>query len=291
MAILDNSPVGTATPVAHDARIPTVIIQPTKGWQALQLGELWQYRELLYFLIWRDVKVRYKQTQLGIAWALIPPFVTMLVFSLIFGNLAKIDSNGVPYPIFSFAGLLPWQLFALALTSASNSLVNSANLLRKVYFPRLTIPVASVLAGLVDFALSFLVLIGMMAYYRIIPTLAIMMLPVFTLLALVTVMGVGLWLAALNVQYRDIRYVVPFLTQIWMFATPVVYPSSLFPEPWRTLSGLNPMAGVIEGFRWALLGTEPPGAMIIVSSAVAIVVLITGLIYFRRVEQTFADVV
>lgn len=291
MAILDNPPVGTATPLPHDARVPTVIIQPTQGWQALQLGELWQYRELLYFLIWRDVKVRYKQTQLGIAWALIPPFVTMLVFSLIFGNLAKIDSDGVPYPIFSFAGLLPWQLFALALTSASNSLVNSANLLRKVYFPRLTIPVASVLAGLIDFGLSFLVLLGMMVYYQIIPTLAILMLPVFTLLALVTVMGVGLWLAALNVQYRDIRYVVPFLTQIWMFATPVVYPSSLFPEPWRTLSGLNPMAGVIEGFRWALLGTEPPGAMIIVSSAVAIVVLITGLIYFRRVEQTFADVV
>ncbi|MDZ4717812.1 MAG: ABC transporter permease [Roseiflexaceae bacterium] len=291
MAILDNQQVATPPQQPQEVQVPTMVIQPTKGWQALQLGELWKYRELLYFLIWRDVKVRYKQTQLGIAWALIPPFVTMLVFSLIFGNLAKIESDGIPYPIFSFAGLLPWQLFSLALTSASNSLVNSANLLRKVYFPRLTIPVASVLAGLVDFGLSFLVLIGMMAYYRIIPTLAILLLPVFTLLTLVTVMGVGLWLAALNVQYRDIRYVVPFMTQIWMFATPVVYPSSLFPEPWRTLSGLNPMAGVIEGFRWALLGTQPPGAMIIVSSAVAILVLITGLMYFRRVEQTFADIV
>ncbi|GAB4184604.1 MAG: ABC transporter permease [Roseiflexaceae bacterium] len=289
MALVDGTPVATTGNPPRD--LPTVVIEPSKGWQSLQLGELWKYRELLYFLIWRDVKVRYKQTQLGIAWALIPPFVTMLVFSLIFGGLAKIDSNGIPYPIFTFAGLLPWQLFSLALTNTSNSLVNSANLIRKVYFPRLAVPIASVLAGLVDFGIGFIVLIGMMLYFQIIPTIAILMLPLFILLTLITVMGIGLWLSALNVQYRDIRYVVPFLTQLWMFATPVVYPSSLVQEPWRTIYGLNPMAGVVEGFRWALLGSAPPSNLILVSAVVSVVILISGLFYFRRVERGFADVV
>lgn len=290
MTILDSQKA-VSPPPSHSEQHPPIVIAPARGWTALRLGDLWEYRELLYFLAWRDVKIRYKQTQLGVAWALIPPFATMIVFSLIFGNLAKMDSGGVPYPIFSFAGLLPWQLFSLALNNAANSLVNNANLIRKVYFPRLTIPIASILAGLVDFAIAFVVLIGMMWYYGIMPTAATLLLPAFVLLTLVTVLGISLWLAALNVQYRDIRYVVPFLTQIWLFATPVVYPSSLVDEPWRTILGLNPMAGVVEGFRWALLGSEPPGALIGVSAAVATLVLISGLIYFRRVEQTFADMV
>lgn len=288
MAVLDSQ---NTVPMHSKPEQPLIVIEPTRGWRSLQLSELWAYRELLYFLIWRDVKVRYKQTQLGIAWALIPPFVTMLVFSLIFGNLAKIDSNGIPYPIFSFAGLLPWQLFSLALTNTSNSLVNNANLIRKVYFPRLAVPIANVLAGLVDFAIGFVLLIGMMLYYRIIPTAAILMLPVFILLTIVTVLGIGLWLAALNAKYRDIRYVVPFLTQIWLFATPVVYPSTLIDEPWRTIAGLNPMAGVVEGFRWALLGTQPPTALLLISAGVAVLTLVTGLFYFRRAERSFADVV
>lgn len=290
MAVLDSQKVAPVA-VEAPAQQPPIVIEPTTGWGSLRLGDLWEYRELLYFLVWRDVKIRYKQTQLGIAWAIVPPIATMLVFTVIFGNLAKISSDNVPYAIFSFTGLLPWQLFSLALNNAANSLVNNANLIRKVYFPRLAIPIASVLAGLVDFAIAFVILIGMMWYFQIVPTIATLLLPVFILLTLVTVLGISLWLAALNVQYRDIRYVVPFLTQIWLFATPVVYPSSLLSEPWRTLYGLNPMAGVIEGFRWALLGTEPPGAMIIVSAVVAVLVLITGIMYFRRVEQTFADVV
>jgi lipopolysaccharide transport system permease protein len=290
MAVVDKQQVAPGIPAAPSTR-PTTVIAPSKGWQSLQLGELWAYRELLYFLVWRDVKVRYKQTQLGIAWALIPPIMTMLVFTVIFGNLAKIDSNGIPYPIFSFVGLLPWQLFSLALTNTSNSLVNSSALIRKVYFPRLAVPIASVLAGLVDFAIAFVVLIGLMFYYQIVPTAAILVLPAFILLTIVTVLGIGLWLSALNVQYRDIRYVVPFLTQLWMFMTPVLYPSSLIEGQWRIIYGLNPMAGVVEGFRWALLGSDPPGAMILVSASVSVLMLVSGLFYFRRVERSFADVV
>ncbi|MBI4492701.1 MAG: ABC transporter permease [Chloroflexi bacterium] len=271
--------------------IPTLVIQPSRGWVALRLGELWEYRELLYFLTWRDVKVRYKQTALGAAWAIIQPVMTMVVFSLFFGRLAKVPSDGLPYPIFSYTALLPWGFFAAALGQSSNSLVGSANLIKKVYFPRLVIPISSTLSGVFDFAIAFVVLLGMMVYYGIQPTPAVALLPAFLLLSLVTALGVGLWLSALNVEYRDVRYTVPFLTQFWLFATPVAYPSSLLSEPWRTLYGLNPMVGVVEGFRWALLGSAPPGPMIAVSALVSVVLLVSGAFYFRRMERTFADVV
>jgi lipopolysaccharide transport system permease protein len=267
-------------------------IRPSRGWVSLKLDELWAYHELLYFLVWRDIKVRYKQTVLGAAWAILQPFMTMVVFSLFFGKLGKIPSEGVPYPIFSFAALVPWTFFATGLGQGANSLVGSQNLIKKVYFPRLVIPIASVLSGVVDFALAFLVLLGMMLFYGIVPTLNVLWLPLLLLLALVTSLGVSLWLSALNVQFRDIRYTVPFLTQFWLFATPIAYPSSLLPEPWRTLYGLNPMAGVVEGFRWALLGTATrPGPMILVSTVAAVTLLVTGAFYFRRMEKTFADVV
>ena len=272
--------------------LPTLRIAPSKGWVSLKLHELWEYRELLYFLIWRDIKVRYKQTALGAAWAIIQPFFTMVVFSLFFGRLARVPSDGIPYPIFSFAALVPWTFFANGLTQSSNSLVGSANLITKVYFPRLTIPIAAVLSGIVDFALAFIVLVGMMLYYGMLPTLNVLWLPLFLLLALVASLGVGLWLSALNVEYRDVRYVVPFITQFWLFVTPIAYPSSLLHEPWRSLYGLNPMVGVVEGFRWALLRTNTaPGPIIAVSSMAALVILVTGAFYFRRMEKTFADIV
>jgi len=272
--------------------LPTIIIRPSKGWVPLRLKELWEYRELLYFLVWRDVKVRYKQTVLGAAWAVIQPFFTMVVFSIFFGHLAKIPSDGLPYPIFAYCALLPWQLFSHAMTESGNSLVANQNLITKVYFPRLVIPLAAVLAGLVDFGVAFLVLLGMMAYYGMAPTMAVATLPLFILLAIATALAVGLWLSALNVQYRDVRYTIPFLTQFWLFATPIAYPSSLVPEGWRVLYGLNPMAGVVEGFRWALLGTvNAPGPMLAVSVAVVLALLVGGLYYFRRMERTFADVV
>lgn len=274
------------------ATLTTRRIAPSKGWVSLKLNELWEYRELLYFLIWRDIKVRYKQTALGAAWAIIQPFFTMVVFSLFFGKLAKMPSDGIPYPIFCFAALVPWTFFANGLTQSSNSLVGSANLITKVYFPRLTIPIASVLSGVVDFALAFIVLLGMMLYYGLLPTVNVLWLPLFLLLALIASLGVGLWLSALNVEYRDVRHVVPFITQFWLFATPIAYPSSLLSEPWRTIYGLNPMVGVVEGFRWALLGTKTsPGPLIAVSSTAALVILVTGAFYFRRMEKTFADVV
>jgi lipopolysaccharide transport system permease protein len=258
----------------------------------LRLGELWEYRELLYFLTWRDIKVRYKQTALGAAWAIIQPFLTMLIFSLFFGRLAKVPSDGVPYPIFVFAALVPWSLFAYGLTQSSNSLVGSSNLISKVYFPRLVIPISSILSGVIDFVLAFVVLLGMLAYYRIAPGWNALWLPVFVLLTLVTCLGVGLWLSALNVEYRDVRYVVPFLTQFWMFATPIAYPASLLHEPWRTIYGLNPMVGAVEGFRWALLGTKPAmGPVALASAVAAVVTLVGGAYYFRRMEKTFADVV
>jgi lipopolysaccharide transport system permease protein len=268
-----------------------VVLEPTHGWAALKLGDLWSNRELLYFLVWRDVKIRYKQTLLGATWAILQPFLTMVIFSVFLGALAKVPSDGVPYPLFIFAGLLPWQFFANALNQSANSLVNNSNLLRKVYFPRLLVPIASTLAALVDFALAFVVLGGMLVFYQQMPTAGVLAMPALVLLALVTVLGVGLWLSALNVQYRDIRYTVPFLIQLWMFATPVVYPSSLLSEPWRTLYGLNPMVGVIEGFRWALLGTSPPSTMILLSAVVATTLLVTGLFYFRRMERNFADII
>jgi len=267
-------------------------IQPSRGWISLGLRELWEFRELVYFLVWRDVKVRYKQTVLGAAWALLQPFMTMLVFSLFFGRLAKVPSDGVPYPLFVFTALAPWGFFAAGLSQSSDSLVGSANLIRKVYFPRLAIPLAAVLSGMVDLALSFSVVGGMLLIKRRPLTMNLMWLPVFLLLACVTALGVGLWLSALNVEFRDVRYVAPFLIQFWMFATPIAYPSSLLYKTWRPLYALNPMVGVVEGFRWALLGTNTrPGGMIAVSAAAAVLILAGGALYFRRMEKTFADVV
>jgi lipopolysaccharide transport system permease protein len=274
------------------ADLPVTIIKPSKGWVSLGLRELWEYRELLFFLTWRDVKVRYRQTVLGAAWAVIQPFFTMVIFSLFFGRLARVPSDDVPYPIFSYAALVPWTFFASGLSQASNSLVGSANLIRKVYFPRLVVPVSAIMSGVVDFVLAFVILLGMILFYGVVPTMAVVWLPLFLLLALVTSLGAGLWLTAMNVQFRDVRYAVPFLVQAWMFATPIAYPSSLLDEPWRTLYGINPMAGVVEGFRWALLGTgTAPGPIVIVSALVAVGLLVSGAFYFRRMEKTFADVV
>lgn len=269
-----------------------VRIEPSKGWVSLKLYELWEYRELLYFLIWRDIKVRYKQTVLGGTWAIIQPFFTMVVFSLFFGKLAKVPSDGLPYPIFTFAALVPWAFFANGLNQASNSLVGNSNLIKKVYFPRLSMPIASVLGGLIDFVLAFLMLIGMMFYYGMAPTVNVVYLPFFVMLTIITSLGSSLWLSAMYVQFHDVRHIIPFLTQIWMFATPIAYPSSLLEEPWRTVYGINPMVGVVEGFRWALLGTKTaPGPTIIFSTVVAIGLLLSGAFYFRRMEKTFADVV
>jgi len=279
----------TATP---SPQVPVIVIKPSSGWIGLKLRELWEYRELLYFLVWRDIKVRYKQTALGAAWAIIQPVFSMVVFSIFFGKLAKMPSDGIPYPIFAFTGLVPWTFFANGLSQSSNSLVDSANLIRKVFFPRLTIPIANVLSGLVDFAIGFSVLIVMMLYYGVVPSIRMIWLPAFLLLALVTALAVGLWLSVLNVEYRDVKYTVPFLTQFWLFATPIVYPSSLLKGKWRTLFALNPMVGVVEGFRWSLLGAKnSPGPMIIASSAAALILLVGGAFYFRRMEKTFADVV
>ena len=276
----------------HGAADAIIIIAPSRGWVSLKLGEIWAYRELLYFLVWRDIKVRYKQTALGAAWAVIQPLFTMVVFSLFFGKLAKVPSDGIPYPIFAFTALVPWTFFATGLNMSSNSLVGSANLVQKVYFPRLIIPVATVLSGLVDLAIAMLVLLALMAWYRIAPTWNALWLLPLVLLALMTSLGVGLWLSAMNVKYRDVRYLVPFLAQLWMYATPVVYPSSLLHEPWHTVFGINPMAGVVEGFRWALLGVNTqPGPMILASTGAAVLLLVSGAFYFRRMEKTFADVV
>lgn len=274
------------------AEVPWRIIQSSTGWVSLNLRELWRYRELLYFLVWRDVKVRYKQTVLGAAWAIVQPFFTMVVFSIFLGRLAKVPSDSLPYPIFAYCALLPWQLFAHALTESGSSLVGNQNLITKAYFPRLVIPLAAVLGGVVDFAVAFVVLLGMMVYYGIVPTSAAATLPLFLFLVLATALGVGLWLSALNVQYRDVRYTIPFLTQIWLFATPVAYPANLVPEAWRAVYSLNPMAGVVDGFRWALLGTaSPPAPLLAVSVAAVLALLVSGLYYFRRMEKTFADVV
>ena len=271
---------------------PVIKIAPSRGWVPLRVGELWESRELLYFLVWRDVKVRYKQTVLGAAWAIIQPFFTMLVFSLFFGRLAKIPSDGLPYPIFAYAALVPWTFFANGLSQASNSLVGNANLVKKVYFPRLVIPVAAVLSGLVDLLLALVVLIAMMGYYGIVPSRNVVFLPVFLVLALLATLAVSLWLSALNVEFRDVRYTLPFLVQLWLFATPIAYPSSLLSEPWRTVYGLNPMVGVVDGFRWALLdGAAQPGSIVIVSSLATVALLIGGAFYFRRMERTFADII
>jgi len=271
---------------------PEVIrLYPTRGWAALKLGEMWTYRELLFFLTWRELKVRYQQTLLGASWAILQPLLQMVVFSLVFGGIARMASDGVPYPIFSYTALLPWGLFSKALTDAGRSMVMNRNMITKIYFPRLLIPISSVLSGVVDFLIAFVVLIGLMVYYKIWPTSAIWTLPLFTLLAVITALGVGLWLSALNVIYRDVGYVLPFLTQFWMFLTPVVYPSSKIPAQWQLLYALNPMVGVVEGFRWSLLGTaNAPGPMVAVSSFISLLLLVSGLFYFRRMKRTFADI-
>ena len=277
-----------------DAR--QVVIEPSRGLAALQLRAVWAYRELLGFLVWRDVKVRYKQTVLGVAWVVLQPLVSMAIFTLLFGILLKVPSSGVAYPLFAFSALLPWNYFAGALTRSSSSLVNSANLITKVYFPRLIIPLSGVLAGLVDFAVSFVVLLVMMLMYRVPLTWNVLWLPAFLLLAMATALGFGLWLAALNVRFRDVNYLVPFLVQIWMYATPVIYGSTLIPERFRWVLGLNPMTGVIEGFRWALLGGQInggglPGGLFYLSVLIILMVLVSGLMFFRGTERTFADVV
>jgi lipopolysaccharide transport system permease protein len=270
---------------------PAVRVESSGTRAALRLADVWEYRELLYFLVWRDVKVRYKQTALGAAWAVIQPFFTMVTFSLIFGRLAGIPSDNVPYPLFCFAALVPWTFFSTGLLQAANSLVSNTSLLKKVFFPRLVIPTASVVAMGVDFACAFVVLLAMMAYYGVAPSMAVVTLPFFVLLASVTALGAGLWLSALNVQFRDVKYVMPFLLQVWMFATPIAYPSSLIHEPWRLLYALNPMVGVVDGVRWAMLGTtSAPDATLLVSAGVALVLLISGAYYFRQAERSFADI-
>jgi len=272
--------------------IPTTVVQPRKSIWDLELAHLWEYHELLFFLVWRDVKVRYKQTALGVAWAILQPLLATLIFSIFFGRLAKIPSDGIPYPVFAYVGMVPWLYFANALNESSNSLVVNQNMIKKVYFPRVIIPLGSVLAGLVDFCFAFIVLIGMMLYYGIRPSFTIFLFPVFLLLAVLTALAAGLWLSALNVQFRDVKYTIPFLNQFWMYATPVVYPSSIVPARWRTWYGLNPMAGVVEGFRYTILGRAgKPSAMILVSAAAVLFLLVGGILYFRKMEATFADIV
>jgi lipopolysaccharide transport system permease protein len=274
------------------ASLPLLRIEPSNRWPSIDFRELWEYRELLYFLTWRDIKIRYKQTVLGAAWAIIQPVFMMIVFSLFFGKLAKVPSDGIPYPVFAFCALLPWQLFAHAVSESSNSVVGNQHLITKVYFPRLVIPIASVLTGFIDFLVSLVVLIGLILWFGLVPGWRIIALPGFILLAICTALAVGLWLSALSVQYRDVRYLIGFLVQFWLFATPVAYPSSIIPQQWRAVYALNPMAGVVEGFRWALLGRSSAlGSMLWVSASVVLITLLGGFYYFRRMEQEFADIV
>ncbi len=270
-----------------------IVIRHQKGWIPVNLREFWQFRDLLYFLTWRDIKVKYKQTVLGAAWAILQPFFTMIVFSVLFGKLTRVPSDGIPYPIFVYAGLLPWNYFSSALSSSGNSLVASSNLITKVYFPRLIIPASASLSALLDFFIASIILIGMMFFYHFTPNaFGIVLIPVLIFLTFMIAVGCGLWLSALNVEYRDFQYVIPFLVQIWMFATPVIYPVSLFPDKYRWLLSLNPMAGIIEAFRAATLGHQPINwNLLVISSAVASLVFITGLIYFRKVERSFADII
>jgi len=277
-------------------QLPITYLRPAKGLAALNLKDLWDYRELIYFLTWRDLKVRYKQTLLGFTWVVLQPVINMVVFTVLFGQLLNVPTDGVPYPIFSFAALLPWLYFAGSLTRSSTTLVGSSNLISKVFFPRMVIPIAGVLSGVVDFLVSLIVLVGMMLFYKIIPTWNLLLLPVFLLLAMLTALGFGLWLSALNVRFRDINYLVPFLIEIWKYATPVIYGSTLIPERFRFLLGLNPLTGVVEGFRWAILGTKyaqnfEPGPLFIVSISITFIVLISGIIFFRNTERTFADII
>src|SRR5215813_7615251 len=271
---------------------PTVVIEPSKRLLHLDLKAIWEYKELLYFLVWRDLKVRYKQTVIGAGWAILQPLMTMAIFTVVFGTFAKIPSDGIPYPIFAYSALLPWNLFANSLTRGGTSIVGNAHIISKIYFPRLLLPLSGILSPIVDFAIAFVILIGMMIWYGTLPTWGILALPLFMLLAILTALAVGLWLSALNVRYRDVGHTIPFLVQLWMFASPVAYPVSLIPEKWRLLYSLNPMAGVIEGFRWALLGNESPDFGVIAVSAVMVfALLIPGIVYFRYTERTFADVI
>lgn len=269
-----------------------IIIDSKNNPQLLNLKDIWLYRELFLFLVWRDIKVRYKQTVLGAAWAVIQPVLSMIIFSIIFGKLAGLPSEGVPYPIFTFAALLPWQLFSFALTNSSNSLVNEKNLITKVYFPRIIIPLSSIIAGLLDFIIALVIFFILMIFYRINFTWRLTLIPLFIFIAIITALSVGLWLTSLNVKYRDVRYVIPFLTQFWLYATPIAYSSSLIPENWMWVYSLNPMVGVVEGFRWMMIGHElqfPP--YFFISIVVVIVILLTGFMYFKKTEDTFADVI
>ena len=267
-----------------------IIIRPIRGWVLINFREIWLYRDLLYFLVWREIKVRYKQTILGAAWAVIQPFFMMVVFTLFFGKLAKIPTHGIPYPLFSYAALLPWMLFTEGISRSVNIMVHDTSLIKKVYFPRLIMPLAGVISPLIDFAISFLIFVGMMFYFGYSPTLRIFWLPAFLILAVITSLAIGIWLSAINVKYRDVRYAVPFIIQFWLFLSPVVYPSSLLPQAWRIIYSLNPMAGVIEGFRWVLLGTNPPKLLMAISVLVILFILISGAFYFRKMEKSFADV-
>lgn len=278
----------------ESSRLPElVVIKPVKGWVPLNLKDLWLYRELIYFLTWRDLKVRYKQSVLGVLWAILKPFLNMVIFAIIFGTLAKVPSDGIPYPIFSYTGLLPWGFFAAALEVSARSMLQSGGMVSKIYFPRIIVPLSSVLANLVDFLIASIILIGMMAYYQITPTINILWLPLFLLLAMITAIGVGLWFSALLVMYRDVNYLLPFITEIWKYISPVVYSITLIPEKWQWLYSINPMSGVIFGFRWALLG-KPESidlVSIAISSAIALIVFISGLFFFRRMERVFADMI
>lgn len=283
---------GEWTAKKNEMPLPTFVIQPPRGLGSLDVAALWEYRELLYFLVWRDVKVRYKQTFIGASWAIFQPAMTMAIFTVVFGNFAKIPSDGLPYAVFAYTALLPWTYFSTALSRSGTGLVSNANLITKVYFPRLIIPLASVIAPAVDFLFAFLLLLGLMAWFGIVPTWGILVLPLFFLLAMITALAIGLWLAPLNARYRDVGHTIPFVTQFWMFASPVVYPVSLIPESWRLLYSLNPMVGVIEGFRWALLGKgDTDFSPMLVSVAVVLVLLVGGLVFFKRMERTLADVI
>ena len=275
-----------------DFREPTVVIEPRKSLLHLDLKAIWEYRELLFFLVWRDLKVRYRQTIIGIGWVVLQPLLTMALFTAVFGNFAKIPSDGVPYPIFTYSALLPWNLFASSLARGTESVVGNAQLISKIYFPRLLLPISGILSPTVDFAISFVIFAAMMIWFRTLPTWGVLALPFFLILALLTALAVGLWLSALNVRYRDVGHTIPFLVQLWMFASPVAYPVSLVPERWRVLYSLNPMAGVIEGFRWALLGKESPDfEVIVISSMMVTTLLISGVVFFKHTERTFADVI
>jgi lipopolysaccharide transport system permease protein len=272
-------------------RIPSLIIKPSPKWVSVNFKELWNYRELLLSFTLRDIKIRYKQTALGLLWAIIQPLFMMVIFTVIFGRFAKIPSDGIPYPLFCIAALIPWILFSEGLTRSTMSMVSNANIMTKVYFPRLIMPISGILSPIVDFTVSVIILVLMMVYYGLIPTINIVFLPLFILLTLTTSLGVGLWLSALNVKYRDFQYTIPFIIQLWMYASPVVYPASMIPESIRFLYGLNPMVGVIEGFRWALFGTTFPSLVILVSICMVMVLLISGMFYFRRMERYYADIV